>query len=189
MNRILDAAESLVTQNAPVTIADVARALGVTRQTVYRYFSNTDAILIAVATRSTDGFLDLLEDHLRGVRQPTDAVVEAIAFAIETLSGDERMELLVGAYTAVVSESPIVSSASVGSVRAMLTRLDVDWPAAGFGDRELDDLAEFALRVLFTYLVDRNAAPQDGARLRRFLRRWVGPAIAFAPLAPRITGT
>lgn len=182
VNRILDVAEVLVMQNAPVTIADVARALGVTRQTVYRYFSNTDAILIAVATRSTDGFLDMLEHRLRGVRRPTEAVVEAMAFAVETLGGDTRLQLLVGAYTAVVSESPIVSSSSVASVRAMLTRLHVGWPTHGFDDRALDDLAEFTLRLLFSYLADRNAVPHDGARLRAFLARWVGPAVAFSAM-------
>ncbi|MBE7162152.1 MAG: TetR/AcrR family transcriptional regulator [Williamsia herbipolensis] len=176
----------LVTRDAPVTIADVARALGVTRQTVYRYFPNTDAILIAVATRSTDGFLDMVESHLRGITRPTEAIVEAMAFAVETLAGDDRINLMLGAPDTVVSESAIVSSTSIAAVNTMLGRLEVDWAASGFDEDALADLSEFILRLLYSYLVDRNAVPHDGVRLRRFLARWVGPAVAYTSMADAV---
>ena len=64
--RILAAAgEAIDERGADVSIADVARTLGVTRQTVYRYFPSTDALLVASAVHAAADFLDRLADHLQ----------------------------------------------------------------------------------------------------------------------------
>jgi hypothetical protein len=54
----------------------------------------------------------------------------------------------------------------------------VDWEKAGYGRAELDELAEFALRVLQSLVLDPGTPRRSGSALRGFLRRWVGPAIA-----------
>ena len=47
------------------------------------------------------------------------------------------------------------------------------------GDRaELDELAEFALRVLQSLVLDPGTPRRSGSALRGFVRRWAGPAIA-----------
>ena len=74
-------------------IADVARTLGVTRQTVYRYFPGTEALLMATAMRSADGFLSRLEKRARGYTDPVTALTEGIAFAIESLAGPIQREM------------------------------------------------------------------------------------------------
>lgn len=69
--RILTAVDEEVAEHgAAIRLADVARRLGVTRQTVYRYFPNADALLIASAMRAVNGFIDQLLDHVAGVRTP-----------------------------------------------------------------------------------------------------------------------
>lgn len=56
INGILGAAEQIVAARGPsMRIADVARNLGVTRRTVYRYFPTADAMLVTIVMRSTDG--------------------------------------------------------------------------------------------------------------------------------------
>ena len=56
--RILVSADRIVAQRgSSMSIADVARDLGVTRQTVYRYFPSTEALLVACAMQKADGFL------------------------------------------------------------------------------------------------------------------------------------
>jgi AcrR family transcriptional regulator len=71
ITRILDAAgQAIDERGADVSIADVARTLGVTRQTVYRYFPSTDALLVAAAVHAASGFQDRLAAHLRGIRRP-----------------------------------------------------------------------------------------------------------------------
>ena len=56
--RILEAAgKAIEERGADFSISDVARTVGVTRQTVYRYFSSTEALLVAAAVHAVDGFL------------------------------------------------------------------------------------------------------------------------------------
>lgn len=93
--RILDAVDEVVAEHgAGIRLADVARRLGVTRQTVYRYFPNADALLIASAMRAVDGFIDQVVGHVSGVNDPITAVVDCVAFAVERLSGDPQLENL-----------------------------------------------------------------------------------------------
>ena len=94
--RILDAAGKAIDERgADFSIADVARTLGVTRQTVYRYFPSTDALLVAAAVHAADDFQDRLAAHLQGITDPVDAVTEAIATALEWLPKDKHLGLLI----------------------------------------------------------------------------------------------
>lgn len=51
---ILDAARTVLGEHPDATIADIAAAAGVTRQTVYAHYSSRDALLAAVIDRATD---------------------------------------------------------------------------------------------------------------------------------------
>jgi AcrR family transcriptional regulator len=93
--RILDVVDEVLGEHESVLrLADVARRLGVTRQTAYHYFSNADALLIASAMRAVNGFIDQVVEHVRGLRDPVAAVVEIISFAVENLTGDPQLESL-----------------------------------------------------------------------------------------------
>lgn len=90
--RILDAAgKAIDAHGADFSIADVARTLGVTRQTVYRYFPSTDALLVAAAVHAASDFLDRMATHLRGISDPVEAVTEGIATALEWLPKDKHI--------------------------------------------------------------------------------------------------
>ena len=68
----------------------------------------------------------------------------------------------------------------------MLHRFDVDWEANGFDDAALDELSEFCLRLLYSFLVDRGHAARDSEALRQFLAGWIGPAIIYTRFAGAI---
>src|SRR5437868_1687064 len=89
VDRILAAAcRAIDARGADVSISDVARMLGVTRQTVYRYFPSTETLLLAAATKAAADYLDRLADRLAGITDPTEAVVEGIATTLEWLPND-----------------------------------------------------------------------------------------------------
>lgn len=95
ISRILTAVdEEIAEHGAAIRLADVARRLGVTRQTVYRYFPNAEALLIASAMRAVNGFIDQVADHVSGLDDPITAVVESVSFGVERLSGDPQLERL-----------------------------------------------------------------------------------------------
>lgn len=92
VERILAATRAVVERSgAACSMAEIARELGVTRQTVYRYFPNADALLAATALAETGRFLDALAEHLGAITDPAEAVVEGIAHALETLPDDRYL--------------------------------------------------------------------------------------------------
>jgi AcrR family transcriptional regulator len=182
IERILDAADRIIDERGPAMgIADVARALGVTRQTVYRYFPGTQALLVAAAMRSADGFLDRLATRLDGVTDPVLAMTEGMAFAIEQLASDDQLAFVLR-HRGRQGVS-IISDTALAFGRSMLHRFDIDWEHHGFDEAGLDELNEFGLRVLQSFLTDPGRPPRTGADLRRYLTRWIGPAIAYPQLA------
>jgi AcrR family transcriptional regulator len=180
IERILNAADEIIGEHgSSMRIADVARALGVTRQTVYRYFPGTQALLVASALRSADGFLDRLAAHLKGVTDPVVAVTEGFAFAVEELASDNQVEFVLNQRHDGGQTVSIVSDTALAFGRSMLHRFDIDWEQHGFDEAGLDELNEFSLRVLHSFLADPGRPPRTGDDLRRYLIRWLGPAIAY----------
>ncbi len=180
IERILDAADRIIEERgSAMRIADVARALGVTRQTVYRYFPGTEALLVATAMRSADGFLDHMAEHLDGITDPVVAMTEGMAFAIEELASDNQVEFVLSQRQRGGKKVSIISDTALAFGRSMLHRYDIDWEGYGFDESGLDELNEFCLRVLHSFLADPGRPPRGGADLRRYLTRWIGPAIAY----------
>lgn len=159
-------------------LSDVARQLGVTRQTVYRYFPSTDALLADTALDSAGAFLDDLEAHLASLGDdPAAVAVEAVAHTLQRLPTDPYVGLLlsperVGAHGAQLTSEPARVMA-----RTVIDRFPVDWDARAFGDTDRDELAEHLLRVIQSFLLDPGSPPRGDDELRRYLRRWVAPAI------------
>ena len=176
--RILAAAGKAIDERgAEISIADVARTLGVTRQTVYRYFPSTDALLVAAAVHAADDFLERLADHLRGITDPLEAVTEAIVTALEWLPKDKHIGLLVVPGRADAHTESVTSDVALRFANAMVRRFDVDWAARGFTDDELDELSEHLLRIIQSFVIDPGRPPRTGQALRDYLRRWVAGAV------------
>ncbi|QUR67821.1 TetR/AcrR family transcriptional regulator [Mycobacterium spongiae] len=184
IDRILDAADHIIAQRGSSTrIADVAQTLGVTRQTVYRYFPGTEALLVAAAMRSADGFLDQLAEHIKGETDPVAAMVEGVAFVIETLAEDRHFQLLITQRRRGGRTVSITSETALTFGRAMLHRLDINWEQHGFDEAALAELSEFSIRIVSSYVADPGQPPREGIELRRFLTRWFGPAVLYPRLA------
>ena len=183
--RILAAAGKAIDERgAEISIADVARTLGVTRQTVYRYFPSTDALLVAAAVHAADDFLERVADHVRGMHDPVDAVTEAVATALEWLPKDKHIGLLIAPGRPNAHTESVTSDVALQFANSMVRRFDVDWAAHGFTDAELDELAEHLLRIIQSFVIDPGRPPRTGQVLRDYLRRWVAGAV-MPPATPR----
>ncbi len=184
ITRILDAVDSVVSEyGSAIRLADVARRLGVTRQTVYRYFPNADALLIASAMRAVDGFIDQVVEHVRGQNDPVAAIVESVAFGIENLAGDPQLENLLTRRQEGDTVTSLTSDTAISFCLSVLHRLDVDWTLHGFDTTALEELAEMTLRTVQSMLIDPGQTPRDGRSLRRFITRWLGPAVLYPRMA------
>lgn len=175
--RIVAAATSAIDARGNVTVSEVAQTLGVTRQTVYRYFPTLEALLGAAALSSLGDFLDRLSGHLGSISDPTEAVVEGIAYTFEQLAHDKYLSLVFQPGKASPFTAGVTSEAAISLGRSIIQRFDVDWPAAGFPDDSLDFLVEVMLRTLQSLIVDPGHPPRAAATLRVFLGGWIAPAV------------
>jgi AcrR family transcriptional regulator len=175
--RIIDAARAAIDDRGAVSVSEVAQTLGVTRQTVYRYFPTQEALLGATALSSVEGFLDRLAAHLGSITDPTEAVVEGIAYTYEQIAHDKYLSLVVEPGRASALTAGVTSDMAISFGRSILQRFEVDWGAAGFADGALDELVEVMLRMLQSLIVDPGRPARTGMALRSFLNDWIAPSV------------
>jgi AcrR family transcriptional regulator len=184
ISRILTAVDEEVAEHGSgIRLADVARRLGVTRQTVYRYFPNADALLIASSMRAVNGFIDQVVEHASGLNDPVTAVVECVSFGVENLSGDPQLERLLTRRHEGEAVTSLTSDTAIAFCLSVFHRLDVDWKLHGFDTTALGELAEMTLRTVQSLLTDPGQRRREKITLRRFVARWLGPAVLY----PRMT--
>lgn len=177
VRRIIGAARASIDDRGSVTVSEVAAALGITRQTVYRYFPTLEALLAGTALSAVDGFLDRLAADLQAITDPTEAVVEGIAYTLEQLPHDRYLGLVMQPGKASAFTAGIISEMSISFGRSILDRFSVDWAAEGFSGGSLDELVEFMLRTLQSFILDPGGPSRHGDELRGYLHRWIAPAV------------
>lgn len=176
--RIVAAAVGLIAgTGAAISLGDVADSLGITRQTVYRYFPTADALMQAAAIASVDDFLDRLADHVRGIHDPADAMTEGVVYTLDAVARTPSLGILLSGAYPHNHTGEMASEQSRAFGMRMIGRFDVDWQRHGFDDAGLRDLVEFTLRIMMSFFVAPDDPPRSAAELRRFLRRWLGEAI------------
>ena len=115
--------------------------------------------------------------HLQGITDPGDAVAEAVATALEWLPKDKHLGLLIEPGRPNPHTEGVTSEVALDFAHSMIRRFDVDWAGLGFGDDDLDELAEHLLRIIQSFVIDPGRPPRRGVELRDYLRRWVGAAL------------
>jgi AcrR family transcriptional regulator len=177
--RIIEAAMRCVDQQGArrFTLAHVASDLGVIRQTVYRYFSSTDDLLSAVGQVAVEDFLDELVEHLRRYTSPSAWVVEAVAVTLERLPSRPYLTLLLAAGSTGPFTTGVTSPEAMAVTHELFKRSRIDWIAEGYSPRDLDELIELLLRLVQSMVVDPPDPPRSPRALRRYLRRWIAPAL------------
>src|SRR5690349_16591810 len=177
--RIVTAAVDLVSATGKaISLADVANSLGIIRQTVYRYFPTSDALMQAVAMGSVDAFLERLAAHVRGIHDPADALVEGTLFTLDEVGRTPHLGILLSESYPHNHSEDIASEEARAIGMRMIDRFDVDWAAHGYDEASLQELVEFTLRIMLSFFVAPNDAHRSPAELRKFLRRWLGGAVA-----------
>ena len=159
------------------TLSDVAAELGVTRQTVYRYYPSHAELLGAVAQAGLDDFVERMVKHLSSFDTPADVAVESIVYAVEAIPREPSIGLLFQAGETEIFSRDVTSSMAFSVGADILRRIPVDWSAAGVRDEELEGLAEILMRLFDSFLRNPDDPPATSDQLRGLVRRWLGPAL------------
>ena len=161
---ILDAAARLFASTDNVSLADVAEEAGVTRTTLYRHFSDrdalVDALIIHVATGVVPGLLDEIESL------PLADALSVLSHAVVTLAHEHRFLI---AATAHRFDQAVRSAITDEPVTHLLRRHE----QLVTPDVDLDWLARCVRSLCLTAISDTRPTGQVAADLAGSLRRLV----------------
>lgn len=112
--QLLKAAEACFARYGIVktTMVDVARAVGLSRATVYRYFPDRDGLILAVVVRRSKKLVRHARAYIDGYPAFEDKVVEGLIYLVDHGRQDEIVRLL------VTPEHMGLASAIVGGAQA-----------------------------------------------------------------------
>jgi AcrR family transcriptional regulator len=159
-NTLLDAARDQLTTRTwdDVTMAEVARAAGVSRQTLYNEFGSRHEFAVALVMREGDRFLGAVEGAILGRLDDPVAALQA-AFGLLPL--------------VTTQGQPVVERAAERLAAVIAT----GWPRAAPEDAEL--LAECLVRLAISYAaLPKGSAQQTAAALTRLLGPFIERALA-----------
>ena len=180
--RILTATRERITAAGTTSTSEIADVLGVTRQTVYRYFPTTEDLLDAAAMDAVADLQDELVqhavDHLADRSgDASDAVVEVVAYVYEHLRDDPALNRLVAPGRISRTIAGLTAPSSIVLGNKLLAGFGIDWSAVGLSEDERLELVEHLLRTLQSFVLDPGDPARTGEELRAYLRRWVAPAL------------
>jgi AcrR family transcriptional regulator len=177
--RIVDATLRLVDRRgaAQTTVSDIADALGITRRTVYRYFTGTEELFTAVAEVALGSFVAQI-DQLVADLDVASQLVEVVAHIVERLPHEPQLALLLANDRSNMFSRAMLTPDVIARCRAILHHARIDWDELGFDDHTIDELVEFLLRIIQSMVIAPPEPPRSSAELRRYLHRWIGPALA-----------
>jgi len=169
--RITQAAVACVIEHSNGSdVSKVAARLGVTRQTVYRYFPTRNALFEAVAARASSNLMEQLKERVIAIVNPTDAIVEILLFCIREVPNDPRLSFIARPGR---GDALITSASAPGLADRFLGQLPIELGSLSAVERM--HLAEHMVRLLQALLLDPSTADRDEADLRAFLNACFSP--------------
>lgn len=176
--RLLEAAARCIAREGVpgTTVAAVAAEAGVSRQTVYRYFTGRDELAGRALRAAAEGLRAKLDRSIGALAQPADMIVEALVLGVAEIRRDPVLR--------AISDSSRLD----GSILASITQpVGVAWvrqtlapavDAAGWSDAEAEPRLELVLRIFLSLIVSPSPERTPDA-LRAFLYRHLVPGLGL----------
>ena len=180
--RLLDAAEGCLEQFGPqkTSMEDVARAAGMSRATVYRYFENRDALLLGVASRQSSALAAEAMNYLAQFNTISDWMVEGLLFTLREIPHRPVFASLVTSLDSRASGSLFLGSTGLVQIGVnVLQPRFANAKAQGLLRDDVDPemLVEWLLRMLWTYLNAPSQVATDEEGMRKLFRMMLIPAV------------
>jgi AcrR family transcriptional regulator len=177
-DRLLDAGRAQLSDRvwADVTMAGIAAAAGVSRQTLYNEFGSRDEFGQALVIREGSRFLDAVEQAMDEHSGDPRAALTAALERFLTIADDDPFVRLMLADDGTAGLLPLVTTQSLPVIdwasRRLIDAIEAHWPGVPPG--ELDDLADMLIRLAISHV----AAPREPpAQTAASITRVLAPAI------------
>ncbi|MEE2733431.1 TetR/AcrR family transcriptional regulator [Ketobacter sp.] len=169
---------------AKVTLNDIAKEAGVTRPTVYSYFSNRDEVVQFAMLQSAYGFAQKLLRHIEEYESPEERTIEAVMFALKRLPNEPYLELMADSGLADIMNENALRAEEGNEIRRSIFRLifrglDVE-------GEELDEIVEVSTRFVLSLLTVKSEKKRSDKEMRAFLCRRLLPALGLDPTAAAV---
>lgn len=180
-SRIVEAALRCVKRwgIAKVTLNDIAKEAGVTRPTVYSYFSNRDEVVQFALLQSAYGFAQKLLQHIDAYDSPERRTIEAMMFSLKRLPNEPYLELMSDSGLAGIMNEHALRTKEGNDIRRSIFKLI--FKAMDVDDAELDEIVEVTSRFLLSLLTIKSEKKRSDAEMRAFLCRRLLPALGMNP--------
>jgi AcrR family transcriptional regulator len=180
--RLLDSAEGCLEQFGPqkTSMEDVARAAGMSRATVYRYFENRDALLLGVASRQSSALASEAISYLSRFNTISDWLVEGLLFTLREIPNRPVFASLVTSLDSRASGNLLLGSTGLVQIGVnVLQPMFANAKAQGLLRDDIDPemLIEWLLRMLWTYLNAPSQVATDEDGMRTLFRMMLIPAV------------
>lgn len=178
--KILDATLDLIGSAGfeGVNIAAVAAAAGVTRQTVYSIFGSREDLVSQAIAGVVVEVLGDIRARLAATHSPVEYVVELVVTGRAVI----RDVPVLGALLRVGDGNPLFDPGMISRAKPiaheLLSPLVEREPR--LADR-LDDIVEITLHLALSVVFFDDEALHADDELRRFLTRWLAPALTLDP--------
>lgn len=161
------------------SIAAIAAEAGVSRQTVYRYFSGRDELAKRAMFATAAALQEKIVNQVALLADPADAIVEAMVLALAGIHSHGVLRAIWdpdspnGTVAGIFTHPTGVAWARRANARAI--------ELAGWDDDFADTAMEFVLRVALSLLI--SAQPErNEEELRAFLYRHLVPGLGLGSL-------
>jgi len=176
--RVIVAARACYAESsvASTTIDQIAQRAGVSRRTIYRYFDNKDAILLAVVEDQAEPFFEQMRQSLaqQDTRDFRALLIHCVLFAIEYGPRMEGHQLLLGKKNAAATERFYLRSERMKDTLHELLG-DAFERARQAGDIDatwrLDDLINWVGRMVYSFIQH----PEPLGNIRHMVRQFLLP--------------
>lgn len=172
VERIVDAAVECLIEVGweKTTVSEVAARAGLSRPTVYSYFSSRDDLLFAVSSAAAQRISEqLMSVAEAGTNSGAEFVVESVVTVVMGYRRDPAASLL-----GLIRPGEILDAAAVEVSRAALLPL-LNWEPQ-LAD-ELDEIAETVMRFVVSLMVDDGSRCRTDEGLRAYLYRRLVPSL------------
>ncbi|GAA1669448.1 TetR/AcrR family transcriptional regulator [Fodinicola feengrottensis] len=171
------------------TIDEVARRVGVSRVTVYRYFPKKDLLLNALLMRELRRFLTKVDAVLAAQSTPDAKLVEGLVFCLEFLRGHKVLNRLLRTEPELILPLLTVKAGDVlAAARGWIAghiRAEIAAGRLALPDEDVEGVAELIARNVLSLVLTRDTVlPIDSpSGRRRIAELYLAPIVAS--LQPR----
>ena len=149
---------------------DLARQAGVTRQTVYSYYSDKEAVANAALLHSAYELATKLFDVIEGQKNTHDRLLAALVMTVEELSNEPYYSLLVSNQKPGLLENALLSEEGLQMSAALLKDIVRD---ARISDVRVQEIIDYCMRMILALVIFKTPKPLKGAELGDYLERYL----------------